>query len=366
MKYDYLIVGAGFAGCILAERLAKVLNKKVLIIDKRDHIAGNAFDTYNEQGILIHKYGPHLFHTNSDMVFEYLSQFTNWYKYEHRVLAFSNGKYFQIPINRNTLSHVFGVSLNTDEDATAFLESIREKRYPIMNSEDVIVNQVGTMLFEKFFKGYTTKQWQREPKDLAASVCGRIPVRVNEDDRYFTDKYQCLPINGYTKMFENIISDDRISICLNKNLFDLENDIQFDKLVYTGPIDLFYGYKYGKLPYRSLRFEYDTLEKEFHQPVSQVNYVDPDVEYTRVVEYKHITRQKSDVTTIAYEFSQSEGEPFYPVPSEDTRHLYLQYKELAMKESNIIFCGRLAEYQYYNMDQVVANTLKIFKEITNG
>ncbi|KAA0208190.1 MAG: UDP-galactopyranose mutase [Ignavibacteriaceae bacterium] len=365
MKFDYLIVGAGFAGAVMAERLASVLNKKVLVIDKRNHIAGNAFDERNEYDIMIHKYGPHLFHTNSEMVFSYLSMFTDWYKYEHRVLAFSDGELYQIPINKNTLNKVFNLSLATDREVSDFLDAIREKRYPILNSEDVIVNQVGSTLFEKFFKSYTLKQWQREPKELSASVCGRIPVRTNEDDRYFTDRFQYMPSDGYTKMFERILSHENITVELNKDFFELESDLKFDNLIYTGPIDKFYGYRFGKLPYRSLRFEYKSYEKEFYQPVSQVNYVDPDVDFTRVVEYKHITNPKSKYTTIACEFSQSDGEPFYPVPSDDTRHLYMKYRDIALKERRVKFCGRLAEYQYFNMDQVVANTLKVFKQIAN-
>ncbi len=257
-----LIVGAGFAGSVAAERLASKHNKKVLIVEKRNHIGGNAYDEYDEHGILVHKYGPHIFHTNSKKVFEYLSQFTEWRFYEHKVLAKLNNELYPIPINRTTINKLYNKNFNTDEEVMSFYNSVREKRYPILNSEDIIVNQVGIDLYEKFFKFYTKKQWNLDPTELSPSVCGRIPVRTNDDDRYFTDKYQFMPKDGYTKMFEKMLSHKNIEVVLNTNYKDIIDDIKFDKMIYTGPIDYFFDYKYGKLPYRSIRFEWENINKE--------------------------------------------------------------------------------------------------------
>jgi len=361
--YDYLIVGAGFAGAVMAERLASQFNKKVLVVEKRNHIGGNAYDEYDEHGILVHKYGPHIFHTNSKEVFDYLSQFTEWRFYEHKVLANLNGELYPIPINRITLNKLYKLNLKTDDDAKAYLESVREKRYPIINSEDIIINQVGKDLFEKFFKHYTKKQWNLFPNELSPSVCGRIPVRLNNDCRYFTDKYQFMPQNGYTKMFEKMLNHKNIEVILNTDYKTILNDIKFDKMVYTGPIDYFFDYKFGKLPYRSIRFEYEHFEKQNYQSTGQVNHVDMEEEFTRVTEYKYLTLQQAKTTTISKEFSLKKGEPFYPIPTDANRALYLKYRHKTEQEKNVIFCGRLAEYQYYNMDQVIINTLKIFTSL---
>jgi UDP-galactopyranose mutase len=363
MKYDYLIVGAGFAGSVMAERLASQLNKKVLVVEKRNHIAGNAFDEYDEYGILVHRYGPHIFHTNSKEVFGYLSQFTEWIQYEHKVLAKIGDELYPIPINRLTINKFYNLRLKTDEEVKAYFESVKEKRFPILNSEDIIVNQVGKDLFEKFFKHYTKKQWNLEPKELSPSVCGRIPVRTNEDCRYFTDKYQFMPKYGYTKMFEKILNHKNIEVILNKDYKSIIDTLKFDKMIYTGPIDYFFNYKFGKLPYRSIRFEFKNYPVEFMQQSAVYNYVEESIPFTRVSEYKHLTAQKSEHTTISYEFSEKKGEPFYPVPTEENRKRYNDYKRESEKIKNIVFCGRLAEYQYYNMDQVVANTLNIFDKI---
>ena len=363
MKYDYLIIGAGFAGSVMAERLATQLNKKVLVVEKRNHIAGNAFDEFEEHGILVHRYGPHIFHTNSKEVFDYLSQFTEWIPYEHKVLAKIGDELFPIPINRITINKLYGLNLTTDKEVKNYFESVREKRFPILNSEDIIVNQVGKDLFEKFFKHYTKKQWNLEAKELSPSVCGRIAVRTNDDCRYFTDKYQFMPKDGYTKMFEKMLNHKNIEVILNTDYKSILNSVKFDKMIYTGPIDYFFDYKFGKLPYRSIRFEFDNLNQQEFQQTSQVNYVDSSVEYTRIIEHKKLNQQNSDTTTISYEFPQQEGEPFYPIPTEENRHQYILYKNEAEKLSNVIFCGRLAEYQYYNMDQVVAASLKKFNEL---
>lgn len=363
MKYDYLIVGAGFAGSIAAERLASQHNKKVMIVEKRNHIGGNAFDEYDEHGILVHRYGPHIFHTNSKEVFDYLSKFTEWRFYEHKVLANYQGELFPIPINRVTINKFFSLNLKTDEEVKKFLESKAKKRFPIMNSEDIIVNQVGWELYEAFFKHYTKKQWNLFPNELSPTVCGRIPVRFNDDCRYFNDKYQFMPKDGYTKMFERMLNHKNIEIILNTDYKKIINDIKYDKMIYTGPIDYFFDYIHGKLPYRSIRFEWENIKKEYYQDVAQVNYTDDKKNFTRVVEHKKLSEQKSNTTTISKEFALNEGEPFYPIPNEINRKQYLLYKNELAKLKNVYCFGRLAEYQYYNMDQVVANTLKIIEKI---
>lgn len=361
MKYDYLIVGAGFAGSVMAERLASQHNKKVLVVEKRNHIAGNAFDEYDEHGILVHRYGPHIFHTNSKEVFEYISQFTEWIPYEHKVLAKIGDKLYPIPINRITINRLYNLNLKTEDEVKDYFERAKEKRFPILNSEDIIVNQVGRDLFEKFFRHYTKKQWNLEASELSPSVCGRIPVRTNDDCRYFTDKYQFMPKDGYTKMFEKMLNHKNIEVILNTDYKSIIDSIKFDKMIYTGPIDYFFDYKFGKLPYRSIRFEFTNYKKDIIQESAVYNYTSNEVEFTRVTEYKHLTTQKSDSTTISYEFPKKDGEPFYPIPNENNRTKYLQYKSEAEKIDNVIFCGRLAEYKYYNMDQVVAICLKVFE-----
>jgi len=363
MKYDFLIVGAGFAGSVMAERTASQLNKKVLIVEKRNHIAGNAYDEYDEHGILVHRYGPHIFHTNSKEVFDYLSQFTEWIAYEHKVLAKIGDKLYPIPINRISINKLYNLNLTTDKEVEEFYEKVREKRYPIKNSEDIIVNQVGYDLFEKFFKHYTKKQWNLEAKELSPSVCGRIPVRTNDDCRYFTDKYQFMPKDGYTKMFERMLNHKNIEVVLNIDYKSILDSVKFDKMIYTGPIDYFFYYKFGKLPYRSIRFEFKNIKKKIVLETAVYNFVDTSEDFSRVCEYKHLTKQNSNTTSLSFEYFQSEGEPFYPIPTGENRNQYLLYKNETEKLSNVIFCGRLAEYQYYNMDQVVAKTLKLFSEL---
>ena len=356
--YDYLIVGAGFAGSVMAERLASQLDKRVLVVEKRNHIGGNAYDEYDEHGILIHRYGPHIFHTNSKKVFDYLSQFTEWKAYEHKVLASLNGELYPIPINRTTINKLYNLNLRTDEEVKKYFEKVKEKRNPILNSEDIIVNQVGKDLFEKFFRHYTNKQWNLEPKELSPTVCGRIPVRTNDDCRYFTDKYQFMPKNGYTKMFEKMLNHKNIEVVLNTDYKKIIDDIKFDKMIYTGPIDYFFDYQFGKLPYRSIRFKFKNFQKEFVQENSVINYVEKAISYSRVTEYKYLTNQKSNSTTLSYEYFQSNGDPYYPIPTEENNQLYKKYLSLTKSVKSAKFCGRLAEYQYYNMDQVVSRVLE--------
>lgn len=363
MKYDFLIVGAGFAGSVMAERIATQLNKKVLLVEKRNHIGGNAYDEYDDQGILVHRFGPHIFHTNSKMVFDYLSQFTEWRFYEHKVLAFHEGEYYPMPINRTTLNKLFKLNLQNESDVEEYFNKVRTNRYPILNSEDIIVNQIGYDLFNRFYKNYTKKQWGVQPIELSASVCGRIPIRLNTDCRYFTDKYQFMPKEGYSIMFGRMLHHKNIEILLNTDYKSIINDIDFTKMIYTGPIDYYYGYKYGMLPYRSVRFEYENHNRKYFQESAQINHVDKSVDYTRVVEHKYLSGQETKTTTtISKEYPQVSGEPLYPIPTLDNRILYEKYENETKEKGNVVFCGRLAEYKYYNMDQVIGKCLQLFNK----
>lgn len=363
LKCDFLIVGSGLAGSVLAERIANELKKEVIIVEKRNHIGGNCYDEYDENGILIHRYGPHIFHTNDKKIVDYLSQFTEWYEYEHKVLALSKGEYFPIPINRITVNKVFNKNFNTDEEVKEFLESIREKRYPIRNSEDIIVNQVGVELFERFFKHYTKKQWNLEPKDLSPEICGRIKTRFSDDDRHFEDNFQIMPKDGFTKIFERMLNQSGIRIILNTDFKKIINEINYKYLIYTGPIDYLFNYEFGKLTYRSIHFDFKFYKKNSYQPAPVINHVDPDITYTRATEYKKITRQNSEGTTVSFEYPNSDGEPYYPVLSETNLKRLNLYLQKARNEKNLIICGRLAEFKVYEMQQVVARALKIFNDL---
>jgi UDP-galactopyranose mutase len=363
MTYDYLIVGAGFAGCVLAERLASQLGKKVLMIDRRSHIGGNAYDSIDENGIRIHHYGPHLFHTNDDSIIKYLSQFTSWYQYEHRVLASANGSLVPMPVNRTTVNTLFGLNFTTEDEVKAFYEREKESISFIRNSEDVVVSKVGRRLYNLLYKGYTTKHWGVEPSHLAPSVCGRLPIRTNTNDRYFDDRFQMMPAHGYTEMFNNMTIHPLISVEINTDFKDIPSGA-FNRLIFTGPIDEYFQQTFGALPYRSLRFDFETHEKEFVQSVAQVNYPN-DFAYTRSIEFKHITGQHQSKTTIAKEYSRETGEPYYPIPNDENEALYKLYAAEAKKLKTVQFVGRLATYRYYNMDQVVAQALKIFEDIAN-
>ncbi|MBD0277017.1 MAG: UDP-galactopyranose mutase [Bacteroidota bacterium] len=362
--FDYLIVGAGFAGSVIAERLASQANKKVLIIDKRDHIGGNAYDYFNHDGILIHKYGPHIFHTNSREVFDYLSKFTEWRPYEHKVLASVDGQLVPIPINLNTINQLYGLNLNSSQ-VEEFFASKAEPVTRIRTSEDVVVSKVGRELYEKFFRGYTRKMWDLDPSELDASVTARVPTRTNRDNRYFTDTYQAMPLHGYTVMFQNMLSHPNIKIMLKTDYKEIIDIIPYKKLIYTGPIDLFFDYCYGKLPYRSLEFKFETIDAEFFQPTGTVNYPNEQA-YTRITDFKYLTGQKHYKTAIVYEFPRAEGDPYYPVPRPENAEIYKKYQQLASTMTNTYFVGRLATYKYYNMDQVVAQALTVFKKIMQG
>jgi UDP-galactopyranose mutase len=361
--YDYAIVGAGFAGSVLAERLTAAGNKKVLLIDKRNHIGGNAYDYYNEDGILIHKYGPHIFHTNSQEIFEYLSGFTQWKPYEHRVLSSVNNKLLPIPINLDTVNRLYDFNF-TSEQLIEYFAKVAQPTATIRTSEDVIVSQVGRDLYEKFFRGYTRKQWDADPSELSSIVTSRIPVRTDREDRYFTDKYQAMPLHGFTHMFENMVSNRNIHLLLQTDYQDVKKSIHYKQLIFTGPIDEYFDYCYGRLPYRSLRFQHETLNREWLQKVAVVNYPNDHL-YTRITEYKHLTGQQHHKTSITYEFPCWDGAPFYPVPTAQNMELYNKYAALARKEENVHFTGRLGTYRYYNMDQVVAQALTLYKKMNN-
>jgi UDP-galactopyranose mutase len=364
-RYDYLIVGAGFAGSVLAERLATQHGARVLLIDRRPHIGGNAYDEPNEAGILYHKYGPHIFHTNGEQVVDYLSQFTKWRPYEHRVLAYVREQLVPIPINRTTLNMLFGLDLNTDEEAVEYLASRAEPVDDICTSEDVVINAVGRELYELFFRGYTRKQWGLDPSELDKQVTSRIPTRTNTDDRYFSDTFQAMPLHGYTAMFEKMLDHPLIEKRLGTDFRDLKDQAHeiADHIIYTGPIDEYFDFRFGKLPYRSLKFDHQTIEQERFQPVAVVNYPCEEVPFTRITEYKHLTGQQSPATTVTYEYPSAEGDPYYPIPRPENQELFKQYEALADATDDVTFVGRLATYRYYNMDQIVGQALATFRRI---
>jgi UDP-galactopyranose mutase len=352
--YDYLVVGAGFAGAVCAERLASA-GRRVLVVDRRPHIGGNAYDEVDAAGVLVHRYGPHIFHTNAASVFAYLSRFTAWRPYEHRVRALVDGALLPIPINLDTVNAVFGESL-TEETVAGFLESIAEPVDRVRTSEDVVVSRVGRTLYEKFFRGYTRKQWGLDPSQLDASVAARIPYRTDRDDRYFTDTYQAMPAAGYTAMFRRMLSHPNIAVRTATDWRAIDGVVPYREIVYTGPVDEFFEHRFGPLPYRSLEFEFETLAREWVQPVGTVNYPN-DHEYTRQTEFKHLTGQSLPVTTVVREHPRADGDPYYPIPRPETKALYERYRALADATPGVHFVGRLATYRYYNMDQVVAQAL---------
>ena len=359
--FDYLIVGAGFAGSILAERLARDAGKKVLLVDKRPHIAGNAYDCHDAAGVMIHKYGPHIFHTNSKEVFDYLSNFTQWRQYQHRVLASVDGQLVPIPINLDTINSLYGLNLDSSQ-VEAWFEARAEKKDQIRTSEDVVVGKVGRELYEKFFQNYTRKQWGLDPSELDASVTSRVPTRTNRDPRYFTDTYQAMPLHGYTRMFENMLDHPNISILLNTDYREVQNFIPYKEMIYSGPIDEFFEFRFGKLPYRSLDFKFETHNVDTYQTAPVVNYPN-DYAYTRITEFKYLTGQEHRQTSIVYEFPKGEGDPYYPIPRPENAVIYKQYQTLMEEEKHVHFVGRLATYKYYNMDQVTAQALTLYKKI---
>ena len=366
-KFDFLIVGAGFTGAVLAERLSSQMNKTCLVVDRRTHIGGNAYDHYDDAGVLVHDYGPHYFRTNSQRIVDYLTQFTEWSPVEYKILSWTHGAYWQFPINLNTFEQLIGRP-STTEEMKAALAQWRVPFESPKNSEELVLSEVGHRLYEMFFKNYTRKQWQRDAAELDPSVCGRIPIRTNRDDRYLSERFQALPKGGYTLMFERMLAHPNIKLLLKTDYREISAQIQFKHLIYTGPIDEYYDHCFGRLPYRSIRFEPETIDKEFFQPAMQVNYPN-DRDFTRIVEIKHATGQKIPVTTIVREYPQNFGpgrEPYYPIPASDAKALYSMYAAKAAVDRKVTFVGRLARYHYYNMDQVIGMALAEFESLRAG
>ncbi|NLK74610.1 MAG: UDP-galactopyranose mutase [Clostridiales bacterium] len=361
MKYKYVVVGAGLAGITMAERIANVLDEKVLIIEKRNHIAGNVYDSYNEEGILIHNYGPHIFHTNDREVYQYLSQFTQWNDFWHRVLTYVDGNLIPMPITVETINKLYNLNLTCFE-VEEFLKNQAVELSEIKTSKDVALSKVGQDIYEKIFETYTKKQWGIDPGELDTSVISRIPIRLNRDTRYFSDRYQGMPKHGYTKMCEKMLVNKNIHILLNTDYKEVIDEISYDTMIYTGPTDYFYDYKYGKLSYRSINFVFETYDKEEFQEAPVVNYPN-DYDYTRITEFKKLTWQEHNKTTICKEFPTEEGEPYYPFPTKECKEQFARYKEDMKQEKKVIFIGRLAEYRYYNMDAVVRRALQAFDEM---
>ena len=359
-----LVVGCGLSGVVIAERIANVLNKKVTIIEKRNHIGGNCYDYIDENtGILLNKYGAHLFHTNSDEVWNYINKFDKWVRWEHKVLTYVDNKFVSIPVNITTINELCEVNLQNENDVNEWLNENQIKYDIINNSEEMAKSRIGNKLYEKLIKDYTFKQWNKYPNELDKSVLERIPIRANFDTRYFSDKYQALPKKGYTHFFEKILDNKNIEVKLNTDYFEhikLKNN--YDIIIFTGPIDSYFT-NLEKLEYRSIDFNIEVIKNmNYFQPNSVVNYPNIDVPYTRIVEYKHFLNQKSNDTIIVTEKTNDTGEPYYPVPNKKNLDLYEKYKKLALDEENknIYFVGRLANYKYFNMDEAILNSLNFF------
>lgn len=363
-KHDILIVGAGLSGAVLAERFASHGDKKVLVIDKRDHIGGNCFDFIDENGILINKYGAHLFHTNFEDVWEYVQQFSEWQRWDHRVLGAIEGKLINIPVNINTVNALCGTDIKDEKEMNQWLKTVQVQYDTINNSEEIAKSRVGEELYKKIFRDYTFKQWNKYPEELDPSVLARIPIRNNFDDRYFTDRFQALPKYGYTKFIKNILTHPNITVRKNVDYFDLKDSIDFHTLIYTGHIDRYFQNSgLEKLGYRSIEFIEERFKNmNFYQINSVINYPENNVPFTRIVEYKHFLNQHSPHTTIVKEITKDSGEPYYPVPNNRNLALYEKYKELAKLENNVHFIGRLASYKYFNMDQAIKNSLEWYNE----
>ncbi len=369
MQYDYLIVGAGFSGSILAERIARELDKKVLLIDKRPHIAGNAYDYFDENGVLVHKYGPHIFHTNSKKVWDYLSRFTEWHPYEHRVKVMVEDLSIPIPFNMNSVHQVFGASHAERLEKLLIRHYGYGKKVPILQLRETHnkdLKRLADFIYDNIFRGYTLKQWDLTPEQLDPSVTARVPFVISRDDRYFHDVYQAMPRHGYTAMFRNILNHPNIELCLNRDYRDVVTDVKFNKLIYTGAIDQFFDYLHGELPYRSLRFEFQSLPREYYQEVAQVNYPNH-YPFTRITEFKHFISQQLPATTISREYPQphipGENDPYYPIPRKENEAVFQKYrKEVRKLNGSVLFLGRLADYKYYNMDQIAARALMLFEK----
>lgn len=364
-----MIVGAGYAGCVLAERIATQLDKRVLIVEKRSHIAGNAYDYFDEHGNLVHKYGPHIFHTKNKNAWDYLSQFTRWLPYYHHVLAVIDGKKVPVPFNLNSIYQLFSPSF-AGKMENALLEKFGwGKKIPILKlreTKDETLKFLANFIYENVFYGYTLKQWGMKPEELDYSVTSRIPVFISRDNRYFQDSFQGIPTRGYTQMFKEMIAHPNIHLLLNSDFKLVRDMISFDKMIYTGTIDYFFDYMHGRLPYRSLKFDFANYDIERFQEVAQVNYPN-NHNYTRITEFNHFNGRRDSNTTVAYEYPESYdeavNEPYYPIPEDSNHELYKKYATEAKKlDGKVFFVGRLAEYKYYNMDEIVSAALMLFRK----
>ena len=373
MRCDWLIVGAGYSACVMAERIANELGQRVLIVEQRNHIGGNAYDHYNEHGILVHKYGPHIFHTKSKKVWDYLSQFTEWRPYYHHVLGVVEGKKVPIPFNLNSLYALFPPHY-AEKLEDLLLENFGfGVKVPILKLRESAVGELkflANYIYDNVFYRYTVKQWNLKPEELDRAVTGRVPVYISRDNRYFQDPYQAMPKHGYTEMFNRMLDHPNIKILLNTDYREVINDIKFNRMVYTGPIDTFFDYSHGELPYRSLRFQFDTLDQEWYQEVGTVNYPN-EYDITRITEQKHLSGQTLPKSTLVMEYPQAyvpgENDPYYPIPREENRMKYdLYLKEVEKLNGSVIFAGRLAEYKYYDMDQATLRALSLFEKEVVG
>lgn len=364
-KFDVLVVGAGLSGVVIAEQLANKANLHVLVIDKRNHIAGNCYDFIDENGILMNKYGAHLFHTNDQEVWEYIQNFSKWERWDHRVLGLIDGKFVNIPVNINTVNALCGTNIKNEKEMDTWLSSVQVKYEKITNSEEVAKSRVGEILYKKIFRDYTFKQWNKYPEELDSSVLSRLPIRNNFNDRYFDDRYQVLPKTGYTEFTQAILDHPNITVRLNSDYFKIKESVDYNILIFTGPIDEYYAnLGIEKLEYRSIEFIEERYKNmNFYQTNSVVNYPEPDVPFTRIVEYKHFLNQTSANTTIVKEITKKEGEPYYPVFNERNLSLYKKYEALSQKEKNVYFIGRLGNYKYFNMDQAMRNSLNFYKKL---
>lgn len=344
-----MVVGAGMSGIVLARRLAEEKQQSVLVVERRQHIGGYCYDDRNEEGILIHRYGPHVFRTNSKKIYDYFSRFTSWIDYQHKVLSYVGGRFYPMPINLDTVN-LFLHANYTSETVMDYFKRVGIPKDAVDSVQDVVESQVGPLFYEAFFKNYTEKQWGASPKDLPKEIVSRISVRNNRDDRYFTAVYQGIPINGYTEMMKQMLNHPRIHLLLNTDFQQIKDQIDYDRLFYSGSIDEFYQYRFGKLPYRCVSFQFETLDCEYYQPAAVVNYPN-DYDYTRITEFKYFTKHRSEHTVIAKEYSSDAGDPSYPIPTEPNLSLYRKYQTISRNQQPT-FLGRLGWYRYLSMDQV--------------
>ncbi|MEO1403935.1 MAG: UDP-galactopyranose mutase [Cyanobacteria bacterium J06635_1] len=370
MKFDWLLIGAGYSACVLAERLATQLGQRVLLVERRNHIGGNAYDYYNEHGILVHKYGPHIFHTRSKKAWDYLSQFTQWRPYYHHVLGVIEGKKVPIPFNLNTLYALFPPRY-AEKLENLLLENFGfGVKVPILKLRESTSGDLSFLadyVYENIFLHYTAKQWDLKPEDLDRGVTGRVPVYISRDNRYFQDRYQAMPRLGYTEMFRQMLDHPNIKVLLNTDYREIIDDIDFNRLVCTGPIDAFFDYCHGELPYRSIRFQFETRDQEWHQEVGTVNYPN-DYDITRITEQKYLSGQTSPKTTLVMEYPEAyipgKNDPYYPILNEENRaQLALYQREAEKLNGSVLFAGRLGDYKYYDMDQAVVRALGLFEKI---